>query len=445
VRSTSERLSRQDQANLLVEAPDTPMHMAVLTVFEGLRADLPPDQHLDLLRDHVRSRLDALPDLRRVLHNGIIPGRPPVWSEDGRVRVEAHVLGARVAAPGEDEQLLALAARLLERRLDRSRPLWEMWLLTGLSGGRWACLLKVHHSLTDGYGMLRMALTLFDGSAGIHDVTLGSRARRPALLRVLAWVLSPAAAVMTVASVCHRTWHGRRAGLLRPIGTRRRLGVVVLDLAAVREAAHAHRVKVNDVLLELTAAGIAGALVARRRRVRGVVLRVLMAVSPPVAPDIVTHNRAASVIVSLPLQSSSASERLRAIAADSRGARRWQRSAFIERSMVFVARTPLGRIVSRHQRIVDLAVSNLVGPRSELRLLGDSMVSAIPITPISGNVTINFCALSYAGQVAIGILADADTWPDLTVVTAAMRSNAGELFRAAPLTARAASPSAAGR
>jgi diacylglycerol O-acyltransferase / wax synthase len=435
-----ERLSRQDQANLLVEAPDTPMHMAVLTVFEGPGADLPADQLLDRLRDHVRSCLDVLPELRRVLHSGRIPGRAPAWGEDRDFRVEEHVLGARVAPPGGDEQLLAAAADLLECLLDRSRPLWEMWLLTGLTRGRWATLLKVHHSLTDGYGMLQMALAIFDGSAGIRGVAAGSGGRRPALLRLLTCVVSPAAAVVTVASVFHRTWKGRRADLLRPIGTQRRLEVVELDLAAVKDVAHSHEVKVNDVLLELTAAGILGALNARRRRVDGVVVRVLMAVSPLVARDTVTHNRAASVIVSLPLQANTASERLLAIAVDSRRARRWQRSGFIERSMVFAARTPLRRFVSRHQRVVDLAVSNLVGPNTELRLLGDRMVRAIPVTPISGNVTINFCALSYAGQVAIGITADAGAWPDLPVVTTAMRSNAGELGLPLPRTAHQAGP-----
>lgn len=438
--ASTETLSRQDQANLLVEAPDTPMHMAVLTVFEGRGADLPADHLLDLLRDHVRSRLDALPELRRVLHSGRIPGRPPAWSEDPEFRVEHHVLGARVAPPGEDEQLLTAAADLLECLLDRTRPLWEMWLLTGLSGGRWATLLKVHHSLTDGYGMLQMALAVFDGSAGVGAVAAGSGVRRSALVRLREGVVSPMAAVVTTSSVIHRTWNGRRADLLRPIGTQRRLEVVELDLASVKDVAHSHRVKVNDVLLELTAAGILGALKARRRRVDGVVLRVLMAVSPLAARDTVTHNRAASVIVSLPLQASTASERLLAIAADSRRARRWQRSGFIERSMVFAARTPLRRLVSRHQRVVDLAVSNLVGPSAELRLLGDRMVRAVPITPISGNVTINFCALSYAGRLAIGITADAGAWPDLPAVTAGMRSNAGELGLPLPGTAHNGSP-----
>ena len=437
--ASKEWLSRQDQANLLVEAPDTPMHMAVLTVFEGPGADLPADQLLDRLRDHVRSRLDLLPELRRVLHSGRIPGPPPAWSEDPGFCVEEHVLGARVAPPGGDEQLLAAAADLLECLLDRSRPLWEMWLLTGLSGGRWATLLKVHHSLTDGYGMLQMALAIFDDSAGMGSVAAVSRAQRPALLRFLTAVVSPVAALITAASVLRRTWHGRRADLLRPIGTQRRLEVVELDLTAVKDVAHSHEVKVNDVLLELAAAGIRGALNARRRRVDGVVLRVLMAVSPLVVRDTVTHNRAASVIVSLPLQASTTSERLLAIAADSRRARRWQRSGFIERSMVFAARTPFRRFASRHQRVVDLAVSNLIGPTTELRLLGDRMVRAIPITPISGNVTINFCALSYTGQLAIGITADAGAWPDLPVVTAAMRANAGELGLPVPGTPQLAS------
>lgn len=423
----TERLSGQDLANLLVEAPDTPMHMAVLTVFEGAAAAIDEDRLLERLREHFRLRLRALPELRRTLRSEGIPGRRPAWREDPNFRVAEHVRAASIPAPGGDDELYAVAGDLLEGVLDRSRPLWEMWLLTGLRGGRWAALLKVHHSLTDGYGMLQLARVLFDGPAAGAPPEEPSPGVGGALSTALRPLLTSAAVGTTLASVILRTWHGRRAELLRPIGAERRIAMVELDLAEVKRVAHAHAAKVNDVLLELASAGVKAALEGRGAPIRGVVLRALMAVSPSVARRSIAHNRAASIIVSLPLETASAEERLVAIAEDSRRARRWQRSGVIERSMVFVARTRLGRFLSRHQRVVDLAVSNLVGPEQELSLLGDPMVEAIPFTPISGNVTLDFCALSYLGRLRVGLLADRDAWPDLPLVAAGMRAGAVEL------------------
>lgn len=427
------RLTGQDFANLLVEAPDTPMHMAVLTLFEGAAGRLPSEVLLGRVREAVALRIRGLPELRRVAVPSRLPGGRPRWVPDPEFLLERHVRGHAVAPPGDEEQLLQAAADLMEGMLDRRHPLWELVVLTGLEGGRWAALLKVHHSLTDGYGMLEIALELFEGAgAATASVPAGPASAGTLPPAVFRPVLAAAAVVTTVASVLHRTWRGRRAKLLRPIGDQRRLQIVRLELGAVKDIAHAHGAKVNDVLLELAATGIRAALADRGEGSSGVVLRGLMAVSPAAAKTSRTHNRAASIVVSLPLDAPDAASRLRAIAADSRRARYWQRSGVIERAMVLVARTPAGRFLSRHQRVVDLAVSNLIGPVAELGLIGDRMVEAIPITPISGNVALNFCALSYAGRLEIGILADADAWPDLSVLGRAMEDGARELAARAP-------------
>lgn len=420
------RLSGQDFANLLVEAPDTPMHMAVLTIFEGQAARLTADVLLGRVREALALRIRTLPELRRVAVPSRLPGGRPRWVPDPNFQLERHVRLHAVPAPGGDEQLMQVAADLMEGMLDRTHPLWELVVLTGVERDRWAALLKVHHSLTDGYGMLQIALELFEGAAAANAPAAVRTAGTapPAVLRP---ALAVIAVVTTFASVMHRTWRGRRARLLRPIGDQRRLQIVRLELGTVKDIAHAHGAKVNDVLLELASTGIRSALVARGEPVSGVVLRGLMAVSPAAAKTSRTHNRAASIVVSLPLDAIDAASRLHAIAADSRRARHWQRSGVIERAMVFVARTPAGRFLSRHQRVVDLAVSNLIGPAAELGLIGDRMVEAIPITPISGNVALNFCALSYAGRLEIGILADADAWPDLSVLARAMEQGAEEL------------------
>lgn len=434
-------------ANLIVEAPDTPMHMAVLAILDGERLrGLGSEDVLLRVREHVEGRLDALPELRQVPRRASTPGGRPVWVDDPSFDIEQHVLSASVPSPGREAQLLATTEALLVRLLDRSRPLWEMWLLTGLAERRLAVLLKVHHSVTDGLGMLRIAQVLFDTSpdAPAAHAPRWKPSPAPSWGRLSADAAAAAARqlwtaatgpshpiwlaesvtglVTTVASVTGRTWTGRRARLNRPIGPRRKLAVVHLELASVKTVAHAHGVKVNDVVLELAAAGIRRALISRGEPLAGVSLRALMAVDPPNDRVPGPRNRAGSVIVSLPLEPTSGCERLQSISGDSRRARRWQRAGVVERSGVIAMRLGLGRFFSRHQTMVDLAVSNLKGPTEPLYLVGCRMVDAIPITPISGNVTINFCALSYAGHFDICVLADAASWPDLPVVAHAIRA-----------------------
>jgi Wax ester synthase-like Acyl-CoA acyltransferase domain/Histidine kinase-, DNA gyrase B-, and HSP90-like ATPase len=173
-RAAFERLSRQDLANLIVEAPDTPMHMAVLTILDGrhLHGSAPEDV-LEQVRAHVEERLGRIPELRQVLSHAHPPAGRPVWIDDPHVRVSAHVLAAAVPPPGREPELLSTTEDLFQRLLDRSRPLWEIWLLTGLAEGRWAVFLKVHHAVTDGLGMLRIAEALFDNVPHLapRDVT----------------------------------------------------------------------------------------------------------------------------------------------------------------------------------------------------------------------------------------------------------------------------------
>lgn len=440
-------MSLQDLANLIVEAPDTPMHMAVLAVLDGGRQrSLDSEDLLLRVREHVEGRLGALPELRQVPHRAPTPGGRPVWVDDPTFDIEQHVLAAGVPSPGREAELLATTEVLIEGLLDRSHPLWEMWLLTGLAGRKWAILLKVHHSVTDGLGMLRIAQALFDTSPDataararrwkpspapswgrLSVAAAASTARRlwtaSTVLSHPIWLLESATGlVTTVVSVTGRTWSRRRARLNRPIGPRRKLAVVRLELASVKRVAHAHGVKVNDVVLELAAAGIRRALASRGEPLTGVSLRALMAVDPPADGVPGPRNRAGAVIVSLPLEPTSSCERLRSISGDSRRARRWQRAGVVERSGVIAVRMGLGRFLSRHQTLVDLAVSNLKGPTEPLYLVGCRMVDAIPITPISGNVTIDFCALSYVGHFDICVLADAASWPDLPMVARAIHT-----------------------
>src|SRR3712207_4994973 len=135
-----DRLSAVDASFLVQEGPTTHMHVGAVTIFEG-----PPPSYEDFC-NHLRSRLHLVPRYRQKLaFPPVEPGRP-LWVDDPQLNLEYHARHTALPAPGSDEQLRALAARVHSQQLDRSKPLWEVWLVQGLSDGRFALLTKTHHA-----------------------------------------------------------------------------------------------------------------------------------------------------------------------------------------------------------------------------------------------------------------------------------------------------------
>jgi len=158
-----DRLSASDLTNLAVEGPDTPMHVAALALLDG-RSLLDPDGRLPLasIRARIASRLARAPRLRQVVYRpGALAGRP-LWVDDPAFAIDRHVNEARVPAPGGEEELLRLTERIIGRPLDRSRPLWQLWFITGLATGQVAVLLKLHHAVADGLAAVRLVGALLD-------------------------------------------------------------------------------------------------------------------------------------------------------------------------------------------------------------------------------------------------------------------------------------------
>ena len=148
---------------LRFESPEWPCHFAGLAVVDGAAlVDEAGRLRLDELTDRTRRRLASVPQLRRRLHfPGMLRGGP-LWVDDARFDIRQHIHEATVDAPGGDTELLELAARIDERQLDRARPLWELWFLTGLRDGRIGVLLKLHHCVADGLAAVGLMGSLFD-------------------------------------------------------------------------------------------------------------------------------------------------------------------------------------------------------------------------------------------------------------------------------------------
>jgi diacylglycerol O-acyltransferase len=433
------RLSVEDRLNLVMEAPDTPVHMGAVAVLDGrpLR-DAAGCLALAEIRGEIDRRLASVPQLHRVLlRPGILAGGP-LWIDDPAFRIDRHVDQVEVPHPGDEQALLRLTAELMAPLLDRSRPLWRMWLVTGLPADQVAVVFKLHHVVADGLAAVRMIASLLDKDLDAAQ-TLPWRAAPPPRRRDLVFdnvrakiaALPRSAALLTPRRLlgsarAHRrmlagSWSAPRTSLNAPIGAGRRLAVLRLDLADVKRVAHRHGGKVNDVVLSLAAGGLRTLLRSRGESVDRVWLHASVAVSlrtPEQTGE--AGNRTGGIVVRLPVGEPDPGARLRLVSGQSARAKRLQPATAGNSLLMWLARLGLVRRFSRRQHMINLVESNIAGPPAPIYALGARMLDLIPIGHLAGNIALSLLALSYAGRLTVTVQADADQFPDLPVLLAAM-------------------------
>src|SRR5215207_3736492 len=151
-----DRLSSVDTSFLTNESSSSHMHVGAIMIFEG------PAPSYDDLLDHVRSRADAVPRFRQKLAYPPAQTGRPFWIDDSNFNLEYHVRHSALPAPGSEAQLRRMAARVFSQQLDRTKPLWELWMVQGLTRKRFALVTKTHHALVDGVAGVDIATVLFD-------------------------------------------------------------------------------------------------------------------------------------------------------------------------------------------------------------------------------------------------------------------------------------------
>ena len=280
------------------------MHIGGVLLFDG-----PPPAFSDYL-DHVRSRLHLVPRYRQKLATPPFQTGRPLWVDDHDFNLEYHVRHSALPTPGTERQLFTLAARIASQRLDRSKPLWESWLIEGLDSGRFALIFKTHHSLVDGVSGVDLATVLFDlepepqapstdlepwrprpepsaaelllaGAKGFVGTTLKIAER------TFEATVNPAVTVAKLAEAAEGVgeivWAGLNPApetpLNVPISPHRRYTVVRQELADYREVKNALGGTVNDVVLAVVAGALARWLRARGVRTQGLQMRALVPVS----------------------------------------------------------------------------------------------------------------------------------------------------------------------
>ena len=457
-----DRLTGLDSSFLHLERDAAHMHVAGCMVFDG---EAPT---YDELVDQISSRLHLVPRYRQRL--AFVPfnqGRP-VWVDDPHFNIAFHVRHTALPSPGDEAQLKRLAGRVFSQALDRSRPLWEIWLVEGLSDDRFAMLSKTHHALVDGVSGVDIFTVLFDTSPDPMPVAPPDHEWVPRPLPTGAQLLAdallerttvPAEIVRGVRATLRGSRHvaarfGRAAGgvsavaraglqtappspLNVRIGPHRRFTWVRGELQEFKAIKNALGGTVNDVVLAV----VAGAL-GRYLRMHGegtdeLVLRAMVPIS--VRADVergALGNRVAAMWAPLPIGVTDPVQRLLTISRDMDGIKEsgqavgaqvlTELSGFAPPTIMAQA----ARLQAR-QRLFNLVVTNVPGPQFPLYMLGRELDAMFPMVPLAENQALGVAIMSYNGQLNFGLNADYDALPDLEALADELRASIEELAAAA--------------
>ncbi|MCV7049294.1 wax ester/triacylglycerol synthase family O-acyltransferase [Mycobacterium heidelbergense] len=435
-----DQLTILDAGFLKAEDSDRHVSLAIggLAVIEGLI----PDR--DALMSTLEQRIRACPRFGQRLRMRPLDLGAPEWVDDPGFDLARHVRHIALPRPGDDRELFQLAADVISRRLDRDRPLWEIWVIEGLSDNRWAMLTKIHHCMADGIAATHMLAGLCDPAAnGIHDsfarrVGAAKQPKAQGILRVVSdvnplkvlgglWNASAAVAATTA-----RTALGAAeiaAGLLRPAATSlngpitnlRRYSAARVPLADVAQVCRAFDVSVNDVALAAITESYRNVLVQRGEHPQPDALRSLVPVSMrSVDAFDKTDNRVSVMLPYLPVEERNPVQRLRIVHSRlDRTKSHGQHQA--GHALVSVAnRIPFPltawavRLLTRlPQRGVAILTTNVPGPREPLHFMGRRVLSVFPVPPIAMQLRTGVAMLSYADDLSFGILADYDAGADV--------------------------------
>jgi len=422
-----ERASPTDLTQLASDVGPAPMNVGALLLLDAgtVVGEQSPEQV-------IAERSRRIPRLHQRLTPVPFGCGRPIWVDDPDFDVRRHVRTVTCPPPGDEAALLAVAAQLITDPLPRSRPLWAAVVVRGLDRDRVAVVVVLHHVLADGIGGLAVLGGLVDGADPARPA--GASRRRPATTRLAADALGQRVSALLLAPRRLRPLGralgelgvGRprpapRCSLNQPTGPERRLAVVRADLATVRAVAHQHGGTVNDVVLTAVTGSLHSLLAHRGERVESLVVSV-----PVSARRSATIARLGNQVGVMPLTVGtvgSPTDRLAATIALTQ-ARKSEApgSSGAVLGPVFRLLGALGlfRWFIERQRLVNTFVTNLPGPPVRMALAGASVTEVIPVSVSPGNVTASFAVLSYAGTLAITVIADPVRVRDLPVLVRAL-------------------------
>lgn len=458
-----DRLTPLSDAFLEAENGDSKASLAIgsFAVFAG---PAPPFE--EFVRA-IEDRLPLVPRYRHKLRTTPFGLAAPAWVDDPDFDVRWHIRNTALPSPGGEAEIGRLLSRVMTRRMDRSRPLWEYWFCEGLPGGRWGLVSKLHHSLADGVSgtdLYRLVLdtspdprprivdewhpappqsTLSFTARGLWD-----SARAPA-----AGVRAFGAALGTPARLAQLTVQTVRgllviSGALRPVdgssltgrlGGSRRYAWTSVSLSDIRTVRRRFGVSVNDVALAAATGGFRSLLQSRGEEPTAHAVRSLVPVSTrPPGTESITDNRVSLMLPYLPVDLADPCARLAAVQERVRALRTAgepEAGMSVTTAAGYGPFPPvamgirLGLRLPQHQ--IATVTTNVPGPRETLYGLGRELLEILPYVPIADRVRIGVAIFSYRDALTFGITADYDAVPDIQVLADGIATSMAELVEAA--------------
>ncbi len=439
-----DRLSSIDASFLAQERGGAHMHIGAVMLFEG------PPPSREEFSAHIASRLGKVPRYRQKLAVPRLEMGRPLWIDDPTFNVEYHVRHTALPAPGGDEQLRSLAARIFSQRLDRTKPLWELWLVEGLESGGFALINKTHHCLVDGISGVDITAVLFDlerepaaiprGEDGWEPapepsaasvVAAGVRDLAKAPIGIAAQALGtlrrPARAVAeareAAEGVAEIGWGYVNSPPDNPlntgIGPHRRIAWVHTSLAELKAIKNGLGGTVNDVFLAAVSGALAAWLRTRGVRTEGLELRGCVPVSvrsEDEQSDL--GNRITMMACPLPVYAGDPRTRFRIVSEAMRDLKESKQAlgAEVIAGLQDFAPPTIFAQASRlnfSSRIYNLLVTNVPGPQFPLFLLGRELQTMVPVPFLAVDKALAIAIFSYNGGVNVGLMGDYDAMADL--------------------------------
>jgi diacylglycerol O-acyltransferase / wax synthase len=482
----TDRLASLDASFLYMEDATTPMHVGSVLVFEPPGGADNPGVDFDEIVGIIADRISTSPRYRQVIRH--VPGRiaPPVWVDDRRFDISYHVRRAALPRPGDANQLGEFVGRVQSRLLDRTRPLWEVYVLEGLEGGRFGIVTKAHHALVDGIHAIDIADLIVEETAtkADHGAPLWRARPQPSDASLVVGALvdgvrRPQGAIEALRGGMDeiRTALGKvgqglgdigstlmrasarpapQSPLNRPVGEARRFVMVDTALddyrtvrARLPRGNFAEDVTTHDVILATVTGALRIWLLTRGEPVRsGTTVRALVPMSmvedpaddtPGATAGGVGHpaGRINACIIDLPVGEPSASMRLHQIAFAMRqefeggravAATRLSGVAGFASPTIHSLAARAGSAMSR--RFFNVSITNVPGPQESRYVGGAEMVRAYPVMPLAKGQALAIGLVSYKGAVCYGLNADRDSMKDLAVIGEAIPDALDELLDA---------------
>lgn len=483
-------LSIVDGAFLHLESPEMPMHVGSLALFDPPAAGASggATDWYDAVKAHVASRLHLAPVFTRKLALMPFDLANPVWIPDDDIDLDYHVRYLVLPKPGTMAQMEALCARLHSSLLDRSRPLWEFYVIEGLADGRLGFYSKVHHAAVDGQAAVAMANSVYDltpeprrvkpprarrghryqlGVAELLGAALGNQARQVVQLVKLLPPLAGAAAGAAVGAarqaLAQRGTHAAGAGpklkmapptpFNVPITNQRAFAGVSLPLGEVKAIGKGLGGSINDMVMWLCSTALRDYL-AEGRELPPKTLVAGVPISLRAEGDTSANNQVSGTVIDLATQEKDPAKRLAKIMAGTQAMKATMGSFG---NLIPTDFPSLGspwllsglaslygrsRLASR-LRVANLTISNVPGPQVPLYLAGATMTGMFPLSIVVHGVALNITVQSYRGQLCFGLIACRRAVPDVGELAQALERAMGALRKLAETQAAAATPAPA--